>query len=100
MIKQETLMLIKTILDSAPEITLAEKEQIFKVCRSKPRRSVISARTAMEILRISRPTLRAYVERGFLTQINMTARKVRFDQEQVEQFASYGNGNTEIEIRR
>lgn len=90
---QETLMLIKTILDSAPEITTTEKEQILKVCRSKPRRPVISAKAAMEILGISRPTLRSYVQRGFLNQINITARKVRFDQEQVEQFASYGNGN-------
>lgn len=44
----------------------------------------------MELLGISRPTLRAYVRQGLLTQINISSRKVRFAQEQVEQLASYG----------
>ena len=34
----------------------------------------------MEILQVSRPTLRAYVKQGALTQINYSSRKVRFDE--------------------
>ncbi len=56
----------------------------------KQRREVITAKKAMELLGISRPTLRAYVRQGLLTQINLSSRKVRFAQEQVEQLASYG----------
>lgn len=56
----------------------------------KQRREVITAKRAMELLGISRPTLRAYVRQGLLTQINISSRKVRFAQEQVEQLASYG----------
>lgn len=51
----------------------------------------------MELLGISRPTLRAYVRQGLLTQINLSSRKVRFAQEQVEQLASYGAAETQGE---
>ena len=54
----------------------------------KQRREVITAKRAMELLGISRPTLRAYVRQGLLTQINLSSRKVRFAQEQVEQLAT------------
>lgn len=47
----------------------------------KQRREVITAKRAMELLGISRPTLRAYVRQGLLTQINISSRKVRFAQE-------------------
>ena len=60
----------------------------------KQRREVITAKRAMELLGISRPTLRAYVRQGLLTQINISSRKVRFAQEQVEQLASYGTAET------
>ena len=60
----------------------------------KQRREVITAKKAMELLGISRPTLRAYVRQGLLTQINISSRKVRFAQEQVEQLASYGATET------
>ena len=60
----------------------------------KQRREVITAKKAMELLGISRPTLRAYVRQGLLTQINISSRKVRVAQEQVEQLASYGAAET------
>ena len=63
----------------------------------KQRREVITAKKAMELLGISRPTLRAYVRQGLLTQINISSRKVRFALEQVEQLASYGAAETQGE---
>ena len=66
----------------------------------KQRREVITAKKAMELLGISRPTLRAYVRQGLLTQINISSRKVRFAQEQVEQLASYGAAETRPFSRR
>ena len=44
----------------------------------------------MEILGISRPTLRAYVKSGFLTQIKLSQRKIRFDESEVLHFANTG----------
>ena len=78
------------MLDGDSDVTTLEKEQILKACRMKQRREVITAKRATELLGISRPTLRAYVRQGLLTQINISSRKVRFAQEQVEQLASYG----------
>ena len=63
----------------------------------KQRREVITAKRAMELLGISRPTLRAYVRQGLLTQINISSRKVRLAQELVEQLASYGAAETQGE---
>lgn len=42
----------------------------------------------MAQLQISRPTLRAYVNQGLLHQVNFSSRKVRFDLEEVMNFAS------------
>ena len=66
-------------------------DNILRLCR-KPvvRRSLIGARKVMEILQISRPTLRAYVKSGALTQINYSPRKVRFDEEEVRNFSYSG----------
>ena len=44
----------------------------------------------MEILGISRPTLRAYVKSGCLTQIKLSQRKIRFDENEVLHFANTG----------
>ncbi len=85
------------MLDGDSGVTTQEKEQILKACRMKQRREVITAKKAMELLGISRPTLRAYVRQGLLPQINISSRKVRFAQEQVEQLASYGAAETQGE---
>ena len=84
MAKEETIILIQRVLDGDSTITAQEKEQILKACRNQALRMVISAKEAMRILGISRPTLSAYVHQGLLTQINVSARKVRFAQDEVE----------------
>lgn len=44
----------------------------------------------MNLLEVSRPTLLSYVKRGHLTQINISARKVRFDEGEVRNLAFNG----------
>ena len=90
MLKETTISFIQQILDGDTDATENEKEQIMKACRTRPQRKVINAKKAMEILSVSRPTLREYVKRGLLRQINISSRKIRFDQAEVEKLASYG----------
>ena len=90
--KENTIELIRTILNSDETVTGVLADSILRICR-KPvaKRSLISAKKAMEILQISRPTLRAYVKSGALTQINYSPRKVRFDEEEVRNFSCCGS---------
>jgi len=52
--------------------------------------STLGATPSMEILGISRPTLRAYVNDGYLTQIKLSQRKIRFDEDELLHFANVG----------
>ncbi len=90
MLSEKTIGFIRQILDGDSDVTQPEKEQIMKACKSRPKRNLISAKAAMEMLQVSRPTLREYVKQGKLRQINLSARKVRFDLNEIEQLASYG----------
>ena len=89
--KENTIELIRTLLSSDETVSQELADNILRLCR-KPvvRRSLIGAKKAMEILQISRPTLRAYVKSGALTQINYSPRKVRFDEEEVRKFSYNG----------
>ena len=89
--KENTIELIRTLLSSDETVSQELADNILRLCR-KPvvRRSLIGAKKAMEILQISRPTLRAYVKSGALTQINHSPRKVRFDEEEVRKFSYNG----------
>ena len=91
--KENTIELIRTLLNSDETVTKELADSILRICH-KPvaKRSLISAKKAMEILHISRPTLRAYVKSGALTQINYSTRKVRFDEDEVRSF-SYGGAD-------
>ena len=89
--KNTTLDLISTVLSNDETVTPEHADSILRVCRQPVvRRKLIGAKEAMEILNVSRPTLRAYVKSGSLTQINFSARKVRFDDSEVRRLAYSG----------
>ena len=88
MLNEKTIGFIQQVLEMDNDVTETEKEQVLKACRMKSARKTIPAKAAMEILQISRPTLREYVKRGLLEQINISSRKVRFDLLEVEQLAN------------
>ena len=61
---------------------------VYRLPRVK--RKLVSAKEAQAMLGISRPTLRAYVKRGVLEQVNFSSRKVRFDEQQVSRLVYLG----------
>ena len=89
--KQQTSDLIASLLQSDETVTPEMRDYILRAMRqAAPRRKLISAKGAMEVLGVSRPTLREYVKRGVLEQINISTRKVRFDEEEVSRLAYNG----------
>ena len=89
--KPTTVDLIRTVLSGDETVNEDHAYIILRSCKQPTaRRNLINAKRAMEILGISRPTLRAYVACGYLTQINLSPRKVRFDEDEVLHFANTG----------
>ena len=89
--KNETMTTIRTLLTADRTVTDEQTEHVLRACRQeKPRRKLIGAREAQEILQVSRPTLRAYAKEGLLHQINFSSRRVRFDEQEVYDLAYRG----------
>ena len=65
--KETTIDLIRTVLYSDETVTAEHQDSILRACRQTAvRRKLIGAKAAMEILQVSRPTLREYVKKGLL----------------------------------
>ena len=89
--KQQTSDLIASLLASDETVSPEMRDYLLKAMRqSVPKRKLISAKEAMALLDVSRPTLRDYVKRGVLEQVNLSARKVRFDEQEVVRLAYSG----------
>ncbi len=88
---QATINAIRALLKSDATVTAEHTESILRSCKqTNVRRHLINAREAMSILGVARPTLRAYVKQACLHQFNFSARKVRFDADEVQRFANNG----------
>ena len=82
--KKESIDLIEHILVSDESVCAEMRDSLLRAMRQAvPRRKLVSAKEAQAMLGVSRPTLRAYVKRGVLEQVNISARKVRFDEQEV-----------------
>ena len=93
----KTIDLISAVLANDKSVSPEHAESILRLCRQdRPRRKLIKAKDAMGILDVSRPTLRAYVKAGHLSQINLSPRKIRFDEGEVNAFAAHGNGTSSL----
>lgn len=89
--KTETLDVIRSILAADETVPKDKIDIVLRTFRQmKTHRHLIGARQAMEILGVSRPTLRAYVKQGGISQIGFSSRKVRFDEEEIRSFADNG----------
>ena len=83
--------MIRTILSGDETVSGEHADSILRSCKQPTmRRHLVNAKRAMEILGISRPTLRAYVQSGRLTQIKLSQRKIRFDEDELLHFANVG----------
>jgi predicted DNA-binding transcriptional regulator AlpA len=93
--KTETLDVIRTILAADETVPKDKIDIVLRNFRQmKTHRHLIGARQAMEILGVSRPTLRAYVKQGFISQIGFSSRKIRFDEDEIRRFADTGAPST------
>lgn len=89
--KTTTLDMIRTILSGDETVTGEHADWIIRSCKQPVvRRHLISAREAMSLLGVSRPTLRVFVQRGYITQIKLSQRKIRYDESEVLHFANTG----------
>ena len=89
--KPTTIDMIRTILSGDETVDEAHAGSVIRACKQPTvRRHLVSAKRAMEILGISRPTLRAYVKNGCLSQIKLSQRKIRFDESEILHFANTG----------
>ena len=89
--KPTTIDMIRTILSGDETVSGEHADSILRSCKQPTvRRHLVNAKRAMEILGISRPTLRAYVKSGYLTQIKLSQRKIRFDEDELLHFANAG----------
>ena len=90
---ENTKTIINAALASDPTVTNSLLQRINRVCagtvEEEPKKQ-ISAKQAMEILGVSRPTLRRLAQDGAIKQINLSCRKVRFDEKAVLEFAANG----------
>lgn len=88
---QSTIDVIHALLRADTTVTEEQAKSILSCCnQTTPRRHLINAREAMELLSISRPTLRAYAKRGYLQQFNFSSRAARFDFAEVQRLANNG----------
>lgn len=91
--KPSTLAIIETTLTSDETLSSEETRTILKKLHSalpehKPRPGTI--KDAAKILDVHPVTVRRYAKAGLLTPIRITARKVRYDLNEVEKLAQTG----------
>ena len=88
-----TKTIIETIVGGDATISPEQKQRIQSVLNpqaSSPKRILITTKQAAEILEISTVTLRNYEKKELLTPIRYTARRIRWDRDEVETFKRQG----------
>lgn len=93
--KDITLELIKNILAVDDTVSKDKADDILYACtqvrtETQKCRHLINAKEAMKIIGVSRPTLASYIKKGAITQIVLSPRRIRFDEENVRCFAEKG----------
>lgn len=92
--KPTTLELIKNVLAADETILPADAQTIVKqLTASRIGRKVRpgTIKQAAEILKVHPVTVRRYAQAGLITPIRITARKVRYDLNEVEDLANTGS---------
>jgi excisionase family DNA binding protein len=91
--KDEIFQSIRALLQSDTTVTREQQQGILKACRDhacQTKKRVGTVRQAADILQCHPKTVYRYVARGVLRPIRMSVRKVRFDLDQVDAFATNG----------
>ena len=87
----QTRQIIEAAINSDPTATPEERKRILNALNDTQKKvTPITTRRACEILGIHPVTLRRYAKQGKLTPIRYNARRIRWNLESVERFASEG----------
>jgi hypothetical protein len=86
-----TRAVIKTALDNDKEMT-NEERRLFDRALGSPciKRELVTTKKACEILDACEKTLNRYAQKGFLTPVRYSKRKIRWDKEELEAFRDAG----------
>lgn len=100
--KEEIYSSIKLLLQSDNTVAADHRQYILQTCRS-PKAAVqskgfCSAVEAAGILGCHPKTLYRYARKGLLHPVHHSARKVRFDRQEIEDFGSHGIENAGANI--
>ena len=87
---ETTISAIETMAKADPESTPEQVRAIVRACKMQGvgKCKMILAKEAMQILDISRPTLRRLTRSGKLHEVKATPRKTRFFLDEVEALAT------------
>ncbi|MBU0676920.1 MAG: helix-turn-helix domain-containing protein [Verrucomicrobia bacterium] len=89
--KTETKTTIETILNADGSLSDSEREVITKaLAGGNTRRRMGTARQAAEILGVHPRTVHRYARMGLLHPARQTARRIRFDLEEVSRLSTEG----------
>lgn len=93
-VKDETYNAISMLLSADPTVHAEKRREVLSACRRVQRkhRRLITIRQAAEMLDCHPKTVERYAGRGLLTQVRFSPRKIRYDRDEVEAFASEGLG--------
>lgn len=91
--KDLTKKLIRLVLDTDDSVSEDHRLKILRALSERPALppKLLTRKDVAIILGVHTETVKRYTRRGLLRQINFTARKVRYDQEEVLLFASSGH---------
>ena len=90
--RDETLAAIGMLLRADDSVDDAKLKEVLSACRRKQRqhRKLITVGKAAELLGCHPMTVKRYAKKGLLSPIRFSARKVRYDLEEIEAFARDG----------
>lgn len=90
--KPETLTAITMLLKADATIDSDRFREVVAACRREQRkhRRLITVGKAAEMLACHPKTIERYARKGLLTLVRFSPRKVRYDQDEMEAFASNG----------
>ena len=98
--REDVYQAVRLLLQNDPSVSPAQLARILAACRSQStavRRRLGTVRQAAEILACHPRTVYRCAARGYLHPIHHSARKVRFDLDEVESFADRGTDKHEGE---
>ena len=92
--KDETMAAIMMLLKADESVSCDKRNEILAACRREQRkhRRLATVRQAAEALGCHAKTVQRYAEKGLLTTVRFSLRKIRYDMDEVEAFARDGIG--------